>query len=88
MYADQKGYSPASVPADWHGWLHNMHDGPPSKQVYVHPAYEAPAASGLYGSAAHAGSTSFSPLETHLPKGHLKRGRKDWRRFTAWQPQA
>jgi len=84
VYADQTGYSAASVGSDWHGWLHNVYDNPPSRSVYLHPAYEVPAASGLYGSRRHCGASSMEPGETHLPKGHLKRGRKVWTRFAAW----
>ena len=107
VYADQKGYSSASVPSDWHGacaacallfsgpltrsrppgWLHNIHDGPPSRKLYLHPAYEATGADGTYGSAAAAGASAMVPgPDVYLPKGAWKAGRRDWTRVQSWVP--
>ena len=57
--------------------------------VQYHPVYEAPALDGTYGSEHGAAASAMAPsADVHLPKGHLKSGRKDWTRFTAWQPAA
>ncbi len=61
-------------------------DAAPTKVLQYHPVYEVPAFNGLYGSAAHATSAMAPAPDTHLPKGHLKAGRKRWQRFAAWQP--
>ena len=66
-----------------------MTDAAPTKVVQYHPPYEVPAFDGLYGAAAHAGVTTYAPAaDVHLPKGHLKQGRKSWQRFTEWKPSA
>ena len=31
MYSDPKNYSASSIPREWHGWLHYIHDGTPTK---------------------------------------------------------
>lgn len=89
VFADQWDYSASSVPAEWHAWLHCIHDGAPSRHAYQHPSYELASWDGRYGSAAHSGATALTPeRDLHFPKGHMKRGRRTWQRYEQWTPPA
>ena len=35
VYKDLYDYSPASVPPEWHGWLHNINDDAPSRVSFI-----------------------------------------------------
>ena len=67
MYADTKNYSASSIPREWHGWLHYIHDGLPTKVQQYHPIYEEAAAPYKGGTADRTGSTSLNPA-VYFPK--------------------
>ena len=66
-----------------------MTDGAPTKVVQYVPVYAGAPLNGLYGSEFAAGVTAYAPdADVHLPKGHLKAGRKNWQRVKSWVPPA
>ena len=71
-------YSPATVPAEWHGWLHSMNDEPPTQVQYLEPSYAGDLAK---RPPAYAGG---SPA-VHQPKGSLKHAKpRNWKKYEAW----
>ena len=68
-------YSPATVPAEWHGWLHSMNDEPPTRVQYLEPSYS--------GDLAKA-PPAYVP-GVHQPKGSLAHGHvRNWKKYEAW----
>jgi NADH dehydrogenase (ubiquinone) 1 alpha subcomplex subunit 12 len=75
LYADRHNYSARSVPREWHGWLISSSDAAPTRVAQLHPVYEVEALGTTYG--AEGGPSAMALAEDiHLPKGHLRRGRK------------
>jgi NADH:ubiquinone oxidoreductase subunit len=68
------------IPPEWFGWLHNTHDAPPTEDVSLPHAWEAPALPNLTG----------SPL-AYRPKGALEAGGKRAAAtgdYEPWSPDA
>ena len=83
VYADldwRDGQDAASVPADWHGWLHNVTDSNPASDpaAFAAPPYVLP----------HKGYVSWKgDAARYQPKGswHCKT-RRGWGKVEAWVP--
>ena len=72
------GQDAGSVPAEWHGWLHNITDDNPSSNpaAFAAPPYVLP----------HKGYVSGTPAR-YQPKGAWHNpARRNWRKVEAWVP--
>lgn len=71
-----RGQDPTTVPAEWHGWLHNITDDAPSRN---------PAAFDKYAwSLPHRGFSS-NTAAAYLPKGHWSNpARRNWKKVSTW----
>jgi len=69
LYADYKNFTPASVPAEWHSWLHHVVDYTPVEVPPVKPIYKLP----------HLGVklSNFGQNANYVPPGHLLRNMTD-----------
>ncbi|MFQ6777015.1 NADH:ubiquinone oxidoreductase subunit NDUFA12 [Cereibacter sphaeroides] len=65
------------IGADWHGWLHNTWDDPPTSKPLAHKPWEKPHVENLTGTAA-----------AYAPPGSIRRTEPVVRRdYEAWQPE-
>ncbi|ABA79366.1 NADH:ubiquinone oxidoreductase subunit NDUFA12 [Rhodobacter sphaeroides] len=65
------------IGADWHGWLHNTWDDPPTSKPLAHKPWEKPHVENLTGTAA-----------AYAPPGSIRRTEPVARRdYEAWQPE-
>uniref|UniRef100_A0A7S3E353 NADH dehydrogenase [ubiquinone] 1 alpha subcomplex subunit 12 n=1 Tax=Chloropicon laureae TaxID=464258 RepID=A0A7S3E353_9CHLO len=80
VYKDVFDYSPASVPAEWHGWLHNINDDAPTRVKFLEPSYKAPAVSYKY--------LGYQPKGSYRQKLALGRAKRNWKKYEAWTPPA
>ncbi|MFQ6756409.1 NADH:ubiquinone oxidoreductase subunit NDUFA12 [Cereibacter sphaeroides] len=65
------------IGADWHGWLHNTWDDPPTSKPLAHKPWEKPHVENLTGTAA-----------AYTPPGSIRRTEPVARRdYEAWQPE-
>ncbi|QCP85186.1 NADH:ubiquinone oxidoreductase subunit NDUFA12 [Cereibacter sphaeroides] len=65
------------IGADWHGWLHNTWDEPPTSKPLAHKPWEKPHVENLTGTAA-----------AYAPPGSIRRTEPVARRdYEAWQPE-
>ncbi|AZB63423.1 NADH:ubiquinone oxidoreductase subunit NDUFA12 [Cereibacter sphaeroides] len=65
------------IGADWHGWLHNTWDDPPTSKPLAHKPWEKPHVENLTGTAA-----------AYAPPGSIRRAEPVARRdYEAWQPE-
>ncbi|WZN60442.1 NADH ubiquinone oxidoreductase subunit NDUFA12 [Chloropicon roscoffensis] len=70
-------YSPASVPPEWHGWLHNINNDAPSRVKFIEPSYKTEATTYKY--------LGYQPKGSYRKK--LEFGRKrNWKKYQAWTP--
>ncbi len=70
---------PSKVPPEWHGWLHQTVDVPPSQRNVQHYAWEKPHLPNLTGTKG-----------AYLPPGSLARGGKRAEAtadYEAWKPE-
>lgn len=83
MYGDldwRDGQDAGSVPAEWHGWLHNITDDNPvaNPATFAAPPYVLPHKGYVSGTAAR-----------YQPKGAWHNpARRNWRKVEAWTPPA
>ena len=72
-----RGQDPTSVPAEWHGWLHNITDDAPSRNP---GAFDNKYAWSL----PHRGFSS-NTAAAYLPKGHWSNpARRNWKKVSTW----
>ena len=72
-----RGQDPTSVPAEWHGWLHNITDDAPSRNP---GAFD----NGYAWSLPHRGFSS-NTAAAYLPKGHWSNpARRNWKKVSTW----
>ena len=74
------GQDAASVPAEWHGWLHNITDDNPvaNPATFAAPPYVLPHKGYVSGTAGR-----------YQPKGAWHNpARRNWRKVEAWTPPA
>lgn len=65
------------VSADWHGWLHQTFDEPPTERPMVHKDWEKPHQESLTGTAL-----------AYAPAGSIRRANPVQRRdYEAWTPE-
>ncbi|MEA5160980.1 NADH:ubiquinone oxidoreductase subunit NDUFA12 [Cereibacter johrii] len=65
------------IGADWHGWLHNTWDEPPTSKPLAHKPWEKPHVENLTGTSA-----------AYAPPGSIRRTEPVARRdYEAWQPE-
>ena len=72
-----RGQDPTTVPAEWHGWLHNITDDAPSRNP---GAFDNKYAWSL----PHRGFSS-NTAAAYLPKGHWSNpARRNWKKVSTW----
>eukprot|EP00216_Chloropicon_sp_CCMP2111_P000036 CAMPEP_0198238438 /NCGR_PEP_ID=MMETSP1446-20131203/4072_1 /TAXON_ID=1461542 ORGANISM="Unidentified sp, Strain CCMP2111" /NCGR_SAMPLE_ID=MMETSP1446 /ASSEMBLY_ACC=CAM_ASM_001112 /LENGTH=132 /DNA_ID=CAMNT_0043920843 /DNA_START=42 /DNA_END=440 /DNA_ORIENTATION=- len=73
-FANIHDYSPASIPPEWHGWLHNVTDDEPNTVKFIEPSYKV----------------DVKPYKhlAYQPKGSFRHGSKkrNWKKYEAWTP--
>ncbi|GMH40757.1 hypothetical protein BSKO_08661 [Bryopsis sp. KO-2023] len=78
VYAEKRTnhYTPATVPAEWHGWLHFISDDAPTVVPPNFPIYRVK----------HVPNPTMSD-DRYLPKGSwFKAGdKRNWEKFEAWK---
>ena len=84
-------YTPTLVPPEWHGWLHNMNNEPPTTTQYLEPAYagEGSVAYNPGGKLPKGAAPAAGAKEVYKPKGDYRHAQpRGWKKFTAWDPAA
>merc|ERR1711959_161610 len=71
-------YSPASVPPEWHGWLHNINDDAPSRVKFLEPTYKTAATSYKY--------LGYQPKGSYRKKLEFGKKKRNWKKYEAWTP--
>ncbi|QDZ21643.1 NADH:ubiquinone oxidoreductase [Chloropicon primus] len=72
-------YSPASVPPEWHGWLHNINNDAPSRVKFLEQSYKTPATTYKY--------LGYQPKGSYRQKMEFGR-KRNWKKYEAWTPPA
>ncbi|KAG0561283.1 hypothetical protein KC19_9G051600 [Ceratodon purpureus] len=71
-YADAVDYDAASVPPEWHGWLHHITDHTPEQLEALKPT--------------RYGLEAWDKAPKYFAKGHaLHPQRRSWKHFESWQ---
>ena len=78
VYKDVYDYSPASIPPEWHGWLHNINNDAPSRVKFLEPSYKVPATSYKY--------LGYQPKGSYRQRIEFGKKKKNWTKYEAWTP--
>lgn len=69
---------PTLIPPAWHGWMHYIHDTPPTDEVYAPRAWEKPHRPNMTGTA-----DAYRPSGSILSSAERPRATGDYK---PWQP--
>eukprot|EP00241_Pyramimonas_parkeae_P020262 CAMPEP_0114289660 /NCGR_PEP_ID=MMETSP0059-20121206/7500_1 /TAXON_ID=36894 /ORGANISM="Pyramimonas parkeae, Strain CCMP726" /LENGTH=148 /DNA_ID=CAMNT_0001410963 /DNA_START=610 /DNA_END=1056 /DNA_ORIENTATION=+ len=84
VYSNHDDYAdgPTSIPPEWHGWLHYIHD---QRADDFSKEYKPP----IYQAAPTPTKSGYSDQNYYVPKGHWRHpgvATKSWKKYSAWKP--